>query len=55
MKPVIRSFYQKELMDQFGKLNEQIPVRLSLSEQVTFQIGYYHQLQELYTPRKKDE
>lgn len=55
LKPDARGFFQKELTERFDLLDEPIPARLSLQDQATFQIGYYHQMQELYTPRKKDE
>ena len=48
-----RIYYEKQIMELLGVLGEAFPVRLSLPQQGTFQLGYYHQTQERY--QKKEE
>ena len=46
-------FYNDQLIDLNAHLTETLPTRMSLPEQSAFQIGYYHEIQKLYT--KKEE
>ena len=48
-----RIYYEKQIMELLAVLGESFPVRLSLPQQGTFQLGYYHQTQERY--QKKEE
>lgn len=48
-----RIYYEKQIMELLAILGESFPVRLSLPQQGTFQLGYYHQTQERY--QKKEE
>ena len=48
-----RIFYCKQLLDLTDKFGENFPDRLSLPQQGSFQLGYYHQTQVRYT--KKEE
>lgn len=51
-----RIFYAKLINEIMDKLGETYPIHLTLPEQGAFQLGYYHQTQELYTSRsEKDE
>ncbi len=46
-------FYAKQLAELTDKLGEAFPDRLSLPQQGSFQLGYYHQTQDRY--QKKEE
>lgn len=46
-------YYSKKLTELMGMLDESYPKRLSLEDQGIFQLGYYHQTQQLY--QKKEE
>lgn len=48
-----RIYYEKQIMELLAVLGESFPTRLSLPQQGTFQLGYYHQTQERY--QKKEE
>ncbi len=48
-----RVYYEKQIMELLAVLGESLPARLSLPQQGTFQLGYYHQTQERY--QKKEE
>ena len=48
-----RIYYERMLSEIFSKFEEELPVRLSLPEQGAFQLGYYHQINFLYS--KKEE
>ena len=43
--------YENQLTEIMGKLDE-FPRRLTLEEQVKFDLGYYHQVQDKYTKRE---
>ena len=49
-----RIYYTKLVSELFSGMDESYPVRLSLQEQGVFQIGYYHQMQYMYT-KKEDK
>lgn len=46
---------EKELTAILSKLGDTYPVRLTLAEQGSFQLGYYHQTQERYRSKKEDK
>jgi len=46
-------YYDKQIMDLKGILGEEYPSRLTLAEQGSFNLGYYHQTQKRY--EKKEE
>ncbi len=48
-----RVFYDKQLTELLGKLEDSYPDHLSLPQQGSFQLGYYHQTQARYI--KKEE
>ncbi len=51
--PGLSVFYEKQILDLSGILHETYPPRLSLPQQGSFQLGYYHQTQARY--EKKEE
>ena len=48
-------YYEKKLGEIVGLLPADLPKRLSLAEQATFSVGYYHQVQDLYSPSTTSE
>ena len=50
-----RIYYERMITDLKGRIGETLPARLSLVEQGTFDLGYYHQVQKLYTKKHKEE
>lgn len=46
-------WYEQQLVELHEKLPEVLPVRLSLAEQESFFIGYYHQTQKRFEKKKK--
>lgn len=46
---------EKQLTELLGKIHEEFPNRLSLEEQGTFILGYYHQTQKRYEKKKENE
>lgn len=49
----LRVFYDKQVMELKGVLGEEYPLRLSLPQQGSFNLGYYHQTQKRF--EKKEE
>lgn len=49
----LRTYYEKQLGEVFSKLGECYPTQMSLPQQGSFQLGYYHQTQARY--EKKEE
>ncbi len=45
----------RELMDKFEVDEDPFPARLDMDGQNLFILGYYHQVQDFYTPKNKDE
>ena len=45
-------YYNKLMTEILGKLPEVFPNRLTLPEQGSFQLGYYHQMQSFYTKKE---
>lgn len=54
LEPKLRVFYDKQICALKGVLGETNPIRLSLPEQGSFNLGYYHQKQARYT-KKEDQ
>ncbi len=50
-----RIFYEKQLTELTGKLEEKFPDRMSLPQKGAFQLGYYHQTQARYTKKEETE
>lgn len=50
-----RVYYAKLINEIMDNLGEEYPIRFNLAQQGAFQLGYYHQTQQRYIPRKKDE
>lgn len=53
LKGGLRVFYDKQVMELKGVLGEDYPLRLSLPQQGSFNLGYYHQTQKRF--EKKEE
>lgn len=53
LKGGLRVFYDKQVMELKGVLEEEYPLRLSLPQQGSFNLGYYHQTQKRF--EKKEE
>ena len=49
-----RVYYDKQIMTLKGILGESYPMRMTLAQQGSFDLGYYHQTQKRYT-KKVDE
>ena len=49
----LRTYYDKQITTLLSKLGESYPPRLSLPQQGSFQLGYYHQTQARF--EKKEE
>lgn len=50
-----RVYYDKQIMKLKGVLNENYPARMTLAQQGSFDLGYYHQTQKLYTKKEEKE
>jgi CRISPR-associated protein Csd1 len=51
-----KTYYEKMIQDIMTGINGNgLPAHLSLDDQSRFAIGYYHQRQELFSSKKKDE
>ena len=48
-------YYNKQLTELLGRLEETYPAHLTLPEQGAFQIGYYHQQQKRYMKKNEEE
>lgn len=46
-----RIYFDRQLTELMGKLEESFPVRQTLAEQGAFQLGYYHQTQKRFTKK----
>lgn len=53
MEPGMRIYYDKQVSALKGVLGESYPARMTLAQQGTFDLGYYHQTQKRYA--KKEE
>lgn len=50
-----RVYYDKQIMKLKGVLNENYPARMTLAQQGSFDLGYYHQTQKRYTKKEEKE
>lgn len=50
-----RVYYDKQIMKLKGLLNENYPARMTLAQQGSFDLGYYHQTQKRYTKKEEKE
>ena len=48
-------YYDKQIMKLKGVLNENYPARMTLAQQGSFDLGYYHQTQKRYTKKGENE
>ena len=48
-----RIWYEKQIMELTNVLGEEYPARMTLPQQGSFNLGYYHQTQKRY--EKKEE
>ena len=51
----LRTYYDKQLTALLSKLSESYPARMSLPQQGSFQLGYYHQTQARYEKKEEKE
>ncbi len=49
----LKTYFEKMIGDLEGRIHETLPTRMSLADQGTFHLGYYHQVQKFY--EKKDK
>ncbi len=54
LSPKRQIYFEKQLQDIIGKLREEFPTRLTLPQQGSFQLGYYHQTQARFTGKSKE-
>ena len=47
-----RIYYDKQIMELKGILGESYPARMTLAQQGSFDLGYYHQTQKRYTKKE---
>ncbi len=50
-----RIYYDKQIMELKGILGESYPQRMTLAQQGSFDLGYYHQTQKRYTKKEEKE
>ncbi len=50
-----RVYYDKQIMELKGILGENYPTRMTLAQQGSFDLGYYHQTQKRYTKKEEKE
>ena len=48
-----RIYYDRQITELTGRLDQPFPARLNLPEQGTFEIGYYHQVQKHFTKKQE--
>lgn len=51
----LRVFYDKQIMELKGILGEEYPARMTLAQQGSFDLGYYHQTQKRFTKKEGNE
>ena len=49
-----RIYYDKQIMALKGVLGECYPTRMTLAQQGSFDLGYYHQTQKRYTKKEEE-
>ncbi len=50
-----RVYYDRQIMEMKGILGERYPARMTLAQQGSFDLGYYHQTQKRYTKKGETE
>ena len=50
-----RIYYDRQIMEMKGILGERYPARMTLAQQGSFDLGYYHQTQKRYTKKGETE
>ena len=50
-----RVYYDKQIMELKGRLGESYPPRMTLAQQGSFDLGYYHQTQKRYTKKEEEK
>lgn len=48
-------WYEQQIMELIGLFGEEYPARLSLPEQGSFVLGYYHQKQKRFTKKTEED
>lgn len=48
-----RIYFEKQIGELMGRITETLPARLSLPDQGTFYLGYYHQAQKFFEKKEK--
>ena len=51
----LRTYYDKQLTELISRLGESYPPRMSLPQQGSFQLGYYHQTQARFEKKEEKE
>lgn len=51
----LRVYYDKQIMELKGRLGESYPPRMTLAQQGSFDLGYYHQPQKRYTKKEEEK
>ena len=51
----LRVYYDKQIMELKGRLGESYPARMTLAQQGSFDLGYYHQTQKRYTKKEEEK
>ena len=51
----LRVYYDKQIMELKGRLGEGYPPRMTLAQQGSFDLGYYHQTQKRYTKKEEEK
>ena len=49
----LRTYYEKMIGDLENRIHETLPARMTLADQGTFHLGYYHQVQKFYEKKNK--
>ena len=55
LTPGLRRHYDDQVVAIKGVLGESYPARMTLAQQGSFDLGYYHQTQKRYEGKKKEE
>ena len=51
----LRVYADKQIMERKGRLGESYPPRMTLAQQGSFDLGYYHQTQKRYTKKEEEK
>ena len=54
LNPALKVFYEKQIGEILERIPE-FPSVLSMPERGAFQLGYYHQMQEMFNSKKGEE